>query len=208
MATRKKYYVVWKGQQPGVYESWDQCQKQILGFRGAQYKSFASRDAAERAFDQSYEDHKGLTTTRLSPAELQQRGVILDSLCVDAACSGNPGVLEYQGVETASGARVFHQGPFPQGTINIGEFLTIVEALTLLQNQGRSCPVYSDSKVAIGWIRRRVVPTTLPRNATNASLFELVDRAVLWLTEHRYPNKIIKWQTAEWGENLADFDRK
>lgn len=208
MATRKKYYVVWKGQQPGVYESWDQCQKQVAGFPGAQYKSFASRAAAEKALGQLYEAHKGRITSRLSPAELQDQGVILDSICVDAACSGNPGVLEYQGVETASGVPVFHQGPFPEGTINIGEFLAIVHALALLHQQGRECPVYSDSEVAIGWVGRRVVKTKLPRNATNAKLFEFVDRALRWLVEHRYPNEIVKWQTDAWGEILADFDRK
>ncbi|WP_455673085.1 ribonuclease H1 domain-containing protein, partial [Phocaeicola sp.] len=40
MAKKQKYYVVWKGVNPGVYNSWTDCQLQIKGYDGAQYKSF------------------------------------------------------------------------------------------------------------------------------------------------------------------------
>ena len=46
----KKYYTVWKGVNPGIYDSWTDCQLQIKGFKGALYKSFKTREEAEHAF--------------------------------------------------------------------------------------------------------------------------------------------------------------
>ena len=34
-----------------------------------------------------------------------------DAWAVDAACSGNPGPMEYQAIDLATGYRVFHFGP-------------------------------------------------------------------------------------------------
>ena len=46
---KKKYYTVWKGHHPGVFESWEDCKAQITNFEGAQYKSFEKFDAAKQA---------------------------------------------------------------------------------------------------------------------------------------------------------------
>lgn len=43
----KKIYAVRKGRKPGVYHTWIECQKQINGFSGAEYKGFSSLDEAE-----------------------------------------------------------------------------------------------------------------------------------------------------------------
>lgn len=43
----KKYYAVRKGRVPGIYESWEDCKKQVTGFSSASYKSFPSRGEAE-----------------------------------------------------------------------------------------------------------------------------------------------------------------
>lgn len=207
---KTKYYVVWRGRQPGVYDSWAECQAQISGYPGAEYKSFARREEAIRAFEQSYSDYRGVDTTtfRKTPAELAALGVALESVSVDAACSGNPGDLEYRGVHTGGGDVLFEQGPFAEGTVNIGEFLAIVHALALLQQQGRDWPVYSDSQVALGWLRARTARTNLRRTPANAALFELIRRAESWLRTNTYPNPVLKWDTARWGENPADFGRK
>ena len=210
MAKQPKFYVVWKGRQPGVFDTWTACQEQIAGFSGAEYKSFATRAAALEAFEQDYLQFAGKDTTtfRRSPADLAEHGVILDSVCVDAACSGNPGDLEYRGVDTKDGTELFHQGPFPDGTVNIGEFLAIVHALALLARQNRECPIYSDSITALSWVRNKHANTELKPTAANRPLFQLIDRAVNWLTKHTYPNPLVKWQTEPWGENPADFGRK
>jgi len=43
----KKYYAVRKGKQPGIYLTWNDCRDQVVGYSGAVYKSFASREEAE-----------------------------------------------------------------------------------------------------------------------------------------------------------------
>lgn len=198
-----KYYVVWKGLNPGVFDSWKDCEAQIRGFEGAIFKSFPDLKEAQLAFAGNWKD---FISKRVSNPKVGNP--VLDSLSVDAACSGNPGILEYRGVETQTGNQLFHQGPFPLGTINIGEFLAIVHALAYLKKYDNSLPVYSDSRTAIKWVKDKAVKTKLPRNAKSEPLFELLDRAVHWLNSNEYPNKVLKWQTEFWGEIPADFGRK
>lgn len=86
---------------------------------------------------------------------------------VDAGCSGNPGKMEYQGVDLATGERIFHFGPV-FGTNNIGEFLAIVHALALMWQRGiQDKVIYSDSYNAILWVRkssvRRILSTVRRR---------------------------------------------
>lgn len=199
----KKYYVVWKGLKPGVFDSWKDCEAQIRGFEGAIYKSFPDLKEAQLAFAGNWKDFVGKKVSNPRVGN-----PVLDSLSVDAACSGNPGILEYRGVETQTGNQLFHQGPFPLGTINIGEFLAIVHALAYLKKHDNNLPVYSDSRTAIKWVKDKAVKTKLPRNAKSEPLFELLDRAVNWLNNNEYPNKVLKWQTKFWGEIPADFGRK
>lgn len=127
---------------------------------------------------------------------------------VDAACSGNPGPMEYQAVDLATGAQVFHFGPL-HGTNNIGEFLAIVHALALMEKQGiRDKTIYSDSYNAILWVRNRKCKTKLERNEKTEPLYQIIARAEQWLRTHTVRTPIIKWETAKWGEIPADFGRK
>ena len=80
---------------------------------------------------------------------------INESLAVDAACSGNPGDMEYRGVYTATGQEIFHIGPLKEGTNNVGEFLALVHGLALLQQKGSDLPIYSDSRNAISWVKKK-----------------------------------------------------
>ncbi|MGB0929900.1 MAG: viroplasmin family protein [Chitinophagales bacterium] len=210
--SKKKYYVVWEGNETGVFDNWPDCQKQVKGYFGARYKSFKSKELAEEAYYGNSSDYIGKNVkkdTSLTPEQLKKIGQpILESLAVDAACSGNPGVLEYQGVDTKSGIRFFHQGPFPHGTVNLGEFLALVHGLAYLKQKGSTIPVYSDSRTAMAWVRDKRVRTTLKPNNTNRQLFALVERGLTWLKNNTYSNKVLKWETAAWGEIPADFGRK
>jgi ribonuclease HI len=134
--------------------------------------------------------------------------VIADSISVDAACDGSPGNLEYRGVYTATGEEVFHFGPIENGTNNLGEFLAIVHALARLKKQGQTSPVYSDSRIALGWVREKEVRSKLPRHEQTKKIWSLVDKALEWLENNAYPNQLIEWQTEKWGEIRADFGRK
>ena len=163
--SKEKFYVVWSGVNPGIYTSWTDCQLQIKGYEGAKYKSFETREEAEKAFESSpYEYIK-----RSSPGAPAQKkdvnaplpsSVVENSLAVDAACSGNPGAMEYRGVHVASRQEIFHFGPV-YGTNNIGEFLAIVHGLALLKQKGFDMPIYSDSVNAISWIKQKKCKTKL-----------------------------------------------
>ena len=205
----QKYYVVWKGRKNGIFSSWAEASAQVSGFQDAQFKAFDSRAAAEQAYASNYAEFKGKRTSSLSPARLLQIGKpIADSYCVDAACSGSPGPLEYRGMHTTSKKLLFKQGPYQHGTNNIGEFLAIVQGLALLKQKGLTQPVYSDSSVAIGWVKKKKCNTDQPQDEQNRPLFELIARAEGWLKENTYENKLLKWDTEAWGEIPADYGRK
>ncbi|MGB5647793.1 viroplasmin family protein [Muriicola sp.] len=211
MAGKKKFYVVWKGKNPGVYESWEACKLQIAGVKGAQYMAFPSNEKAQLAFNSPYESYKGKKKKEpgLSAAELLKIGdPTMHSISVDAASSGNPGVMEYQGVDTKTKKRLFKQGPFPEGTNNIGEFLAIVHGLAYLKERKSDRVIYTDSRTAISWVRKKKCNTKLTPNKTNKALFDLIERAVFWLQENSYNTPVVKWETAAWGEIPADFGRK
>lgn len=204
---KKKFYVVWQGVEPGVYESWAACQAQIKGYPGAKYKSYSSKEAAELALAEGPDytpRKKKVSTPSKSTADAN---IVWKSISVDAACSGNPGVMEYQGVDTATQYQFFHQ-KFPLGTNNIGEFLAIVHALAMLHKENNPLPIYTDSKIAQGWVKKKKCKTTLPRNSKTSRLYELIERAEQWLHQHTYENEILKWDTKNWGEIPADFGRK
>ena len=210
--TSKKYYVVWAGVTPGIYESWTECELQTKGFAGARYKSFATRQEAEEALAASPDDYRKPASSSRQPRPTSSPDhlppeVLPNSLAVDAACSGNPGQMEYRGVHVASGQQVFHFGPL-YGTNNIGEFLAIVHGLALMQQRGLDLPIYSDSVNAMSWVRQRKCKTKLPRNARTEELYRLIERAEQWLQTHTYTTPILKWDTPRWGEIPADFGRK
>ncbi|MDR1882145.1 MAG: ribonuclease H family protein [Prevotella sp.] len=205
---KKKFYVVWNGVTPGVYSLWNEVKAQIEGYEGAIYKSFPTQAEAKKAFNDNpwLYISKNAGKKQVSIRNIPE--IIKDSLSVDAACSGNPGLLEYRGVYVQTGEQVFHQGPFERGTNNIGEFLALVHGLALLKQKNSKIPVYSDSTNAIKWVKEKKCKTKLERTPENTSLFYMVARAEKWLRENTYTTPIIKWKTDEWGEIPADFGRK
>lgn len=214
MAPKRKFYVVWQGNSPGIYDSWEECQAQVEGFPGARYKAFPDIESATEAFRGTYEDQAKLliALSRRKQADVgyeQFPEIRMDAWAVDGACSGVPGPMEYQCVEVATGRRIFHFGPLAGGTNNIAEYLALVHALALLDRQGdHQRPIYSDSRTALSWLRNRRSKTTLERTEENAKVFELLQRADRWVATHQLLNPVIKWETDEWGEIPADFNRK
>lgn len=208
---KQKYYVVWKGRKTGIFETWAECTDQIHGFPDAVYKSFKTRHLAEEAYKSESEKFigKDIFESELSEEQIKLLGEpILESISVDGAWNTFTGVVEYQGVETKTGKALFKVGPFEDGTNNIVEFLSIVHALAYCKQHGLTIPIYSDSRNAIGWVKNKTQKTNHHRSEKNTKLFDLLDRAVKWLNENEYPNKILKWETRAWGENPADFGRK
>ena len=113
-----------------------------------------------------------------------------------------------RGVDTKTKKQLFIQGPFEEGTNNIGEFLALVHGLAFLKQSNSKRIIYTDSKTALSWVKKKTCNTKLERIDKNKPLFELVDRALEWLKANTYTTTIVKWETRAWGEIPADFGRK
>ena len=209
MAKKKKYYVVWIGHSPGIYQTWQECKNQVEGFPNAMYKSFANFEEAKDAYDHGPEWKPMASKPPTSISHFENPAIEKNSICVDAACSGNPGQLEYRAVWTKTGTEAFRQGPFEGGTNNVGEFLAIVHACALLSKTGdNKTTIYSDSKTAMKWVKDRKANTKLKKTGQNRMVFELIRRAEEWLIKNPIRNELRKWDTKNWGEIPADFGRK
>ena len=219
---KQKYYVVWQGKQRGVFSSWAECEAQVKGVEGAKYKSFPTLDEAEAALAgeppvlRKKGDGGGASVLRKNDEgrDLLHRLAgckvkpVLPALAVDAACSGNPGMMEFRGVIADTGTEVFHRGPFAEGTNNIGEFLAIVLGLAYLKQYNLPWVLYSDSRTALAWLKKKHAQTKLVCTPANQPLFEMLHKAERWLAENSYSTVVLKWDTEEWGEIPADFGRK
>ncbi|WP_034920883.1 viroplasmin family protein [Gillisia sp. CAL575] len=211
---KKKFYVIWEGVETGIFHTWNECLANTKGYPQAKFKSFLTLDAAEKAYSESYWDYAGKDVKEKFIPEFSKEQLlligqpVLDSISVDAACSGNPGRLEYQGVFTETKEVIFKQGPFEYSTVNMGEFLAIVHALAELKRRNDKRPIYSDSKVAMGWVKKGICNTNLEETENNKETFKLIARALKWLAENNYDNQILKWETKAWGEIPADYGRK
>lgn len=204
---KKRYYVVWNGVEPGIYSTWQECEAQIKGVKQALYKSFDTIEEAEKAYSSSPYNYIGSKAKEIKMLKELPATVLRNALAVDAACSGNPGMMEYRGVYIGTGEEIFHFGPI-FGTNNIGEFLAIVHGLALLKQKDLDIPIYSDSRNALLWVKQKACKTKLPRDNSSEELFGYIDRAEKWLRDNSYTTTLIKWETDQWGEIPADFGRK
>ncbi|MFT4644826.1 MAG: ribonuclease HI [Planctomycetota bacterium] len=210
MGKKKKFYVVWAGKQPGIYTHWNECQKQIKGYPNAKFKGFLTREIAEEALlNPSKFLGKKVVENSLSAADLDRIGKPnLESISVDGAGNNQTGVVEYQGVFTATKTLLFHKGPLVGGTNNIVEFLALVHAIAYCQKHKIQYPIYSDSRTAMSWVRNKKAKTTAKVTPDNVEIMDLVNRAETWLKTHSFSNRVLKWETKAWGEIPADFGRK
>ncbi|SDX33509.1 ribonuclease H [Paenibacillus sp. CF384] len=217
---KQKFYVVWVGRKPGVYSNWSECQAQTSGFDDAKFKSYETKAAADEAYQGGWKKHWGQGSSsassssgqhfkrKSSAVEAGNEEIDYNSISVDVGTNGNPGPVEYKGVDTQTGEVIFAVGPVSKGTNNLGEFLAIVHGLAYLKKLGSNKTVYSDSMNALKWVRQKEVSSTLVRDASTAEIWGMVDRAVKWLQTNSYSNKVLKWQTKQWGEIKADYGRK
>ncbi len=219
---------MWKGRTPGVYDNWEACKKEVEGFQGALYKGFPDLGSAEAAYAKGFAGFEKTEngTPKCSPTEREvkrktDKNELSVFIAVDAACSGNPGKMEYQGVfvdfgtQPATTTTLFKSPVFENGTNNIGEFLAIVHALAWQKQKRTLYPIYSDSVNAQKWVREKKCKTKLQPNAKNEYLFELIGRAEKWLRENddwmrenSLSIPVLKWKTEIWGEIPADYGRK
>lgn len=200
-----------------IVSAFDTLQSRVKAHKISPY--VAAQDLISRYFStfsgsrqQTPETTPAARNKSLSPQLLKSAHLIphfSHALAVDAACAGNPGRMEYQGVQVNNGKIIFKMGPYPDATNNIGEFLAIVHALSFLNAHGfPDTPVYSDSVTGIAWVRKKKANTKLEPTARNREVLDLIARAEKWLHTHTYRNPVLKWDTDKWGEIPADFGRK
>ena len=201
---KNKFYVVWVGNKTGVFKSWVECQLAVKNYKGSKYKSFIEKDKAEKAFLEGYETYYN----KRKCSHYNESIPTNNAICVDAASSGNPGIMEYQGVDILTKKVLCKMGPYKNATNNIGEFLALVHGIAYLEKKKKSKIIYSDSKTAISWVKKKKCKTTLKKNSENKEVFELISRAIKWLNTNKYNVNILKWDTKLWGEIPADFGRK
>lgn len=215
-----KYYVVFRGHNPGVYDNWDEVKEQTNGFPDAAYKGYKTSEEATEAYrnfsgiEDKNELYRLITTAMPTSDNTDSKSlkdnpeIDLNAWAVDASCLGNPGKMEYRGVDLKTGKVIFQVGPFEDATNNIGEYLALIHAMALMAKKGEYHNIYSDSVTALSWWRNRKIKTKLQQTSKNTKVFELLARASVWANTHNFPAKVIKWQTERWGEIPADYGRK
>ena len=210
----RKFYVVWDGRAPGIYDSWEEARLQIEGFPNARYRAYGSQEEATRAFRgdarQEMALYRQMAARKAEAVNYAAMNIRGDAIAVDGACSRNPGPMEYRGVSVGTGKEIFRVGPVANATNNIGEYLAIIHAAALLKQRGDfTTPIYSDSRTALAWIRAGHHRSKIVPNAGNARACDLLRRADAWLAANGpIRNPLLKWDTENWGEIPADFDRK
>lgn len=123
-------------------------------------------------------------------------------LAVDAAHSMKNKVTEIQGVDLETGEIVFYRNLGNQ-TINIGEFLAIVEGIKYIIRNKKPKIIFSDSITAISWVRNK--------NTASKKRNKFVQIAEIYLKIAAYwvdRIEIVHWDNKVWGEIPADFNRK
>lgn len=205
------YYVVWEWKKSGIYTTRAQCEAQVKGYAWAQYQKAPSRSEAERLFMLGVSGAR--EEKKLTASGVQRPTHVRGQIAVDAACSGNPGVLEYQGViigDTREECQqLFVRGPYEQGSVNMGEFIALVSAMRYVVQQGSRQVIYSDSKTAMSWVRNRKVRTTMTESQTHPVVWSQMQQCLEWLiSDYHWGVDVRKRETVGRGECPADFGRK
>ena len=204
----KKFYVVRKWKRIWIFDSRDECKESVNGYSDAKYKWFSNKEDAEIALSEWWGKYYEVKKTA-NKVEVKNENIpfFAESIAVDAACSGNPGEMEYRWIDLQTWNEIFHE-KFKIWTNNIGEFLAIVHWLNYLWNDNRV--IYSDSRIAISRVNQWKCKTQINANESSdfSRTLEMVERAEKWLKENGIKHKILKRNTEDWGEIPADFGRK
>lgn len=202
---QQKWYVVWKGFEPGIYESWESCKQQINGYAGAVYKSYTSKRLAHEIYKKWLRHEREIRMRHL----LEDWCIKEKSICTDAACAWNPWQLEWRWVETMSWKEIFHSEIYEVGTVNIGEYIALLRGMKyLLDRELAERVIYTDSIVAMSRFRKGTPQTDLYKVESNKDLRHVLEQWHAWRIKTNPCIEVIKRNTKSRGEIPADFGRK
>ena len=206
--SEKKFYVIRKWKKIWIFDSRDVCKEYVNWFSDAKYKWFSTREEAELALQEWWEKYYEVkNTVWKEKVKNEDIPFFSESIAVDAACSWNPGEMEYRWVDLQTWYEIFHE-KFKIWTNNIGEFLAIVHGLKYLWSDDRV--IYSDSRIAISRVNQWKCKTKInvTENSDFSRTLDAIQWAERWLKENWIKHKILKWNTEDWWEIPADFGRK
>ncbi|WP_372681087.1 ribonuclease HI [Desulfosarcina sp.] len=167
---KQKYYAVAVGRRPGIYTEWfgdAGAQNQVIGFQGARYKGFSTREEAEAFIrDQgSGEPIRPKPSRKINsrntetPIDKPDAG-LADRIIIytDGSSLGNPGPGGYGVVMSSSGENRELSGGFRQTTNNRMELLACIVGLEQLETPS-AVVLYSDSRYVVdgitkGWAKK------------------------------------------------------
>lgn len=188
-----KYYAVRNGLEgPQVYNSWDECQKAVKGFKGAKFKSFINEQDAN---DYILQVNEVLTS--------YPEG---HHITVDASSSIKEDFWEFRAVWSDTKTEIFRSPTYKGGTNNTGEVLGLATAIKYRSENDLDCNIYCDSMTAISACEKG----SYNMKSTNISLetLQLITEA---LTEIQTMNRegIIHYNNKLIGVEIpSDFGRK
>lgn len=124
-------------------------------------------------------------------------------IATDGAHSTKNRLTRFQAVDIATGEVLFNESIGNQ-TINIGEFLGVVEAVKyIIEHNYTPRIIYTDSMTAIAWFHAKRVASKKSHPALKrAEIFLKAFAAEIGTIEVRH------WDNAGWGETPADFGEK
>lgn len=149
-----------------------------------------------------------------SPSKAPRMGIIVDASCIPVRDSITRdgffhGAVEWQVKDLSTMETLMASRVYRHANVNQGEFLAIVDALSLLWERGdHHTSIYSDSLTAISWVRRKHPKSKHPLNDRTREIMDLVGYSTQWLRERHIKNPVIFWDKTHWGENPADYGRK
>ena len=162
---KKKYYAVAVGRRPGIYTEWfgdAGAQNQVIGFKGARYKSFTTREEALGFIrDQPSGEQIRLKPSRnKSPRSTETPGEQPDAgpadriiIYTDGSSLGNPGPGGYGVVMSSPTGNRELSGGFRQTTNNRMELLACIVGLEQLETPS-AVVLCSDSRYVVDGITR------------------------------------------------------
>lgn len=124
-------------------------------------------------------------------------------IAADGAHSMKRGVTRYRAVDLATGELLFERNIGNQ-TVNIGEFLGVVEAAKyIIEHRFSPAVIYTDSMTALTWFREKRTASHKKNAAIKKAEVFLKAMAV-----EIDKIEIVHWDTPLWGEIPADFGEK
>lgn len=126
-----------------------------------------------------------------------------EGIATDAAHSTKHGKTEYRGIDLSTGRQIFYRDLGNQ-TVNIGEFLAVVEAAKfIIENDHQPRIIYTDSMTALAWFNNKATASNKTnREIKKAEIFLKALSADIDTIEVRH------WDNKRWGETPADFGNK